>query len=192
MVAAGLVFFFLKLIRIALYLAAAGMVVLFAASVAYGYKQQGIDEIQPKLDIANAKLTQAYERATEFRAAAVEAQAQTVRVIQQKDAQLAVVAKAFGDKINAQARTIRDLRFPAAARVLINSAIDDAGSASGRSGPDASTAAAAETPGDTTVGAVEQWAGDVIGLYGQAVVQIQGLQSYIQKLQVASVAAQPN
>jgi hypothetical protein len=190
--AAALVWFFLKLIRIGLYLGAAGLVVLFAASVAFGYEKMGEDKIQVKLDAANAKLEQAYTRAQEFRDAAVQAQAETVKVIKDRDEKLAIVAKSLGDKINAQARTIRDLRFPADARVLINSVIDDAQRAAGGSGVAGAAAPAAEAPaGDTTVGAVEQWAGEVVGLYGRCVSRVEGLQSYVKKLQVASVAAQP-
>ncbi len=191
MVAAALVGWFLHLVRIALYLAAAGMVLLFAASVAYGYKKQGIDEIQPKLDIANAKLEQAYARATEFRAAAVEAQATAVRQIKAREAQLAVVAKALGDKINEQDKVIRDLRIPAAAGVFVNSVIDDVERAARGPGVDASAAPVAPLPGDTTLGAVEQWSGDVVVLYGRATSQIAGLQKYITDLRTASVAAQP-
>jgi hypothetical protein len=192
--AAALVFYFLHLLRVSVYLAAAGGLLLFAASVAYGYEKMGEDKIRPQLEAANAKLEQAYTRAQEFRAAAVEAQDATVAIIKDRDAKLALVAKSLGDKINAQAATIRNLRFPGAARVLINSAINDAERATGGPGADAAPAAPTEDsvgPDDTTVGAIEVWAGQVVGLYGQCTARVAGLQSYIQKLHVASVAAQP-
>ena len=182
-VGAGLVFFFLKSPSLAFDLAIAGGVVLFAASIAYGYYAMGEDHIRPQLVACEKKIEEANARAQTFFDQAAAKVVQLEALTKEKNAAIAKLTTDFNARLAAQAEDIRRLAIPADAGLLINPAIAavnagarlvaDAGSEAG---------AAAAVAGATTLGQVEQWAGDVIALYGKCVTQVAGLQDFANTL----------
>ena len=176
---AVLAFIFLHAIRLALYLGAGGLIVLMAASVAFGYEEQGRQQIMPQVLALQAQVKAANDEAAQFKAAAALASQQAAAAVRSKRAAVAAAVAPLRARIAAQDAAIRNLSIPADAGVLLQPAIDavnaTAATAAGASG---GAAAAAAVAGPTTLGQVEQWAGTVIGQYGDCVAEVKGLQDY--------------
>lgn len=192
-VAGGLAVWFLPAFkRIGVYAILAGGLILFAASVAAGYKQQGIDEIMPKLQACEKKIEEANALAENFRTQAVAAVARLEAATKAKRDAINKLTADFNARLAAQDEQIRNLRIPAAAGQLLQPAIDAANVSAGlvtQSSVDA--AASAAVAGDTTLAAVEQWAGEVTGLYANCATQVAGLQQYVDTLVKNSAQLQP-
>lgn len=189
-VGAGLVFFFLKQIKLALIMGIAGGFLLACAGVAYGYVAQGKAEVraelQPQLDAKIAQLAQIQDEYEKFQVAAVRFHDHAVNELKAKEAQLTQQAKTFEEKLNAQPPEVANVVVPAAAGVLLNSHIAETNTTV--FGPDAGreAAAAAAAAIDSTVRSWEVWSGQVIDQYGKCASQVLGLQDYVGQITAAA------
>lgn len=190
-VGGGLVFFFLKSIRLALIMGIAGGVCLTCAGVAYGYEEIGIAKVQPKLDAALARIANDEARAESFRLDAIAAQAKADADLKTKNDRIAALGKQLREKINALPPAVANAVVPADIGRVLQPAIDavNAGSAAGAGAVAEGAAAAAVSVGATTVQAWADWSATVIEMYGQCGNQVTGLQGYIDKLVIAGRAS---
>ncbi len=175
-VAAVLVFLFLKSIRLSAILGAAGGVCLFLCAVAAGYVAMGEDNILPKLKEANTKLEKAYERAAKFANDAFLAQQAATKAVRERNTALAQLKQTLAEAISAQSDAVRNavvdpvvVRDLGAAITRFNDTAPVARAVEG-------AAAAATAAGTVTVEHWERWTGEAIELYGQCVSQVRGLQ----------------
>jgi cell division protein FtsB len=188
-IGAGLVLFFLKSPSLALDLGIAGAVVLGAATIAYGYYAMGEDHIKPQVVALQKQIADANALAVSFREQAVAAVARLEASTKAKNDAIAKLTTDFNARLAAQAPAVRDIVVPADVRLLIQPSIDAVNLSSGIVADAGSKGAAvAALAGSTTVGAVEQWAGDVIAQYGKCANQVSGLQDYIGTLVANSPA----
>jgi hypothetical protein len=190
-VAAGLIFFFLKLLKVALILGAAGFVILLCAGVALGYKQQGIAEVtaklQPVIDDLTAKINAQREYAArlvlEQNAISSRASAKAKEI---KDATDARFASLYAS-IKADAKARATPADPSTVGVL-----DAAISAANATGPAAPAPGTGDSPTGFTPLASESdvatWGATCAQLYAQARSQVIGLQNYYNSLRNAQMA----
>jgi hypothetical protein len=191
LVGAGLVFF-LKSPSLAFDLAIAGALTLAAASIAYGYYAMGEDHIRPQLVACEKKIEEANARAQSFFDQAASKVAQLEALTKEKNAAIAKLTVDFNARLDAQAAEVRNIVVPASAGELLQPAIDaanGAASVAGRFGGGATTTAAVAR--DTTLGAVEGWAGAVVSLYADCASRLTGIQELYTDLQRSSAQLKP-
>ena len=184
-VGAGLLIFFLHMVKLAFYLGIAGGVLLFAASVAYGYEIKGEDKLRPRLEAAEA----AVERQRVYADQLVS----NWRASQEKSAKLAAAMKARNDE-NAKLRAqqvaqlppaVAGMPFPAAAVRVLNDAARATANAGGEAQANAAGVAAPDpraAGGDSTVGAVAAVCSEWADAYKDARDQVIGWNAYFDSL----------
>jgi hypothetical protein len=176
-IAAGLTAFFLRSIRLALYLGLAGGLLLFSAAIATGYEKMGEDKIIPQVQELTGKLEQAYQRAAQFQADAVASQARATQAVRERNQALAKLKQTLEDQLRAQSDAVRSAVVDPAVRVFVNAAASSINGASSVAGAGAdATATSATGAGDVTVGDWEVWSARVAALYGSCASQVRGLQ----------------
>lgn len=189
-VAGGMAAWFLPVAkRVGFYAIGAGMLLIFASTVAFGYERMGEEKIIPERDRALAQLKTEHDANELFKKQAAAAQAKAAATIKALRAQLDAQAKSFQEKVDAQPASVAGVRIPADASRLLNNYIADLNTAAfgGESGQEARTAAAAAV--DTTVAQWQTWGGQVALMYSECAVQVIGLQGYIGALVAASTTA---
>lgn len=187
LIAGGLVVWFLHMFELGVIVCVAGVAVLGAASVAGEYETMGENKIKPQLVALQAKVDEAEARAQKFFADAQAAVKRANEAALARNRAIDAMKVAVQEKIRAQSEAVRNIPIPADAGSVLQPAIDAANAGSAVASDLGSQAAAAATvAGDTTLGAVEEWAGTVIGLYASCTSQVAGLQGYVNALVAAS------
>jgi hypothetical protein len=181
-VAAGLVFFFLKILQMALWLGAAGCLLLLCASIAFGYEDMGEKKIQPLLDAANSKISRIDAASTEFKRVAGVSAVQATQATQAKNAALAQLRTAQKGRLDAQPPDVAGLVIPAAASVYLNSNISAANLAALGLGAGDEAAAAAAAATTTKLRDWEEWGTAVSNQYGRVAGQLIELQNHYNRL----------
>ncbi len=191
LVAAGLVFWFLKSMRIAMLLGIAGVALLGACAVAGGYESMGEAKIQPKLDAANARIANDEARAESFRQDALVAAAAAAKQVQAKNDQLKKITDTLQGRIDALEKQVSAAPVGAAAGQLLDNLVAESNLAAFGAGADAEARAAAAAARDTTVAQWVEWGGKVSALYGRCASQVIGLQDYVKGLGSAATRTAP-
>ena len=190
-VGAGLIFFFLHVIRIALIVGAIGAVLLFAAGIAFGYERMGEAKIQPQLDAALAKLSKLDAEATQFKSEAIAASDHAVALVKAKNAQIVALNAKLRERINALPPEVANLSVPAPAGVLLNTNIADANDSAFGPGAGDQARAAAAAAATATVRDWVAWGSAVSVQYGRVAAQLTAIQAYVDGLAAASARAAP-
>ncbi len=191
LVGAGLVFWFLKAMRIAIIMAVFGIACLGAASVAGAYEDMGIAKIQPKLDAALTRIANDEARAESFRQDAIVAAANAAKQVQAKNDQLKKITDTLQGRINALEKQVSAAPVGAAAGQLLDNLVAESNLAAFGAGADAEARAAAAAARDTTVAEWVEWGGKVSALYGRCASQVIGLQDYVNGLGSAATRTAP-
>lgn len=190
LVAAALIFVFLHLLRVAIYLGMAGVILTVVASAGFGYEAQGEAKIMPQVVALQKVVDDANARAAQFQRDAVAASARADALAKSRRAAIVAAVAPLRAQINAQAAAIRNLSIPAAAGELLNPAINAINTANSAAvgAADGAAPTAATVAGATTLGAVEGWAGQVVEQYGECVSQVKGLQQWAGDIVKAAAA----
>jgi hypothetical protein len=175
-IAAGLSAFFLHSVRLALYLGVTAGVLLFSAAVATGYEKMGEDKIIPQLQKVTAELQQAYDRAAQFQADAVAAQARATASDAARRKALAELKATLEERISAQADAVRNAAVADVVVRDLNAAIASFNSTAPVARAVEGAATAATVAAGVTVEGWERWSGEAIRLYGECASQVRGLQ----------------
>jgi hypothetical protein len=187
-VGAGLVFWFLKSVQIAMYMALAAGALFLCATVAYGYEQLGEAKIQPKLDAALAQLAKLDAEATQFRSDAMVARDAAVATIRSKNAAIATLTAKVKEGLDAQNPVVANTVVPSDAVVWINTHIASANVAAFGAGTgDEATAAAAHAVAGT-VRQWEEWGAECADKYSATVIELNAVQDYYARLVTSSAA----
>lgn len=189
LVGAGLVFFFAHLIRLALMMAAAGLVLGFAASVAFGYEELGKDKIRPELVKAQTELSRLAAAAAQFQIDAAVAQKRAVDANRAKNVALAKLKDKTKELLDAQDKLVANAPVGGAASVFLNTIIADVNDSTFGPGAGDSARAAAAVSSATIVRQWEEWGAYCASEYGKVSARVDGLQTYVNGLNAAGAKA---
>jgi hypothetical protein len=192
LVAAGLVFFFAHLIRLALMLAAVGFVLGFAASVAFGYEELGKDKIRPELVKAQTELSRLAAAAAQFQIDAAVAQKKAVDANRAKNAALTQLKAKEKELLDAQDKLVANAPVGGAAGVFLNTVIANVNDSSFGPGAGDSARAAAAISSASVVRQWEEWGAYCANEYGKVSARVDGLQTYVNGLNAAGQRAVGN
>jgi hypothetical protein len=186
-VGAGLVFWFLKSVQIAMYMALAAGALFLCATVAYGYELAGEAKIQPKLDAALAQLAKLDAEATQFRSDAMVARDAAVATIRSKNAAIATLTAKVKEGLDAQNPVVANTVVPADAVLWLNTHVASANAAA--FGSDLSgSAGAVAVAADSTVRQWEEWGAQCADQYSAVAQQLIAVQDYYARLVTSSAA----